>query len=123
MEKGKEVINEPFWTHPDGGKEITMAEKEYIEREALPQKRDRGLFLDVYFNDGWNACLHEIGNIPAADVREVKRGRWINQGTDSEICSACGSRFYISALFAVGINDEPDFCPNCGADMRERKEK
>lgn len=57
--------------------------------------------------------------IPAADVREVKRGRWINQEADSEMCSACGSRFYISALFAVGINDEPNFCPNCGANMTE----
>lgn len=55
---------------------------------------------------------------PAADVREEKKGKWIDQRVDSEMCSACGTRFYISALFAVGGNDEPNFCPNCGADMR-----
>lgn len=47
-----------------------------------------------------------------------KHGKWINQKADSEMCSACGMRFYISALFAVGGNTEPNYCPNCGADMR-----
>lgn len=47
--------------------------KEYIEREALPQERERGFFLDDDFNAGWNACLHKIGNIPAANVREVNK--------------------------------------------------
>jgi len=45
--------------------------KEYIERQALPHKRERGFFLDEEFNAGWNACLHEIEKLPAADVREV----------------------------------------------------
>ena len=63
-------------------------------------------------------AVNAIDNIPAADVREVVHGRWINQRADSEMCSACGVRFYISALFAVGGNDEPNYCPNCGADMR-----
>lgn len=56
---------------------------------------------------------------PAADVRPVVRGQWVSPRPDSEMCSCCGTRFYISALFAVGGNDEPNFCPNCGADMRE----
>ena len=63
--------------------------------------------------------LDFIDDIPAADVRPVVRGKWINQRADSEMCSACGVRFYISALFAVGGNDEPNFCPNCGAMMEE----
>lgn len=74
------------------------------------------------FEEQYRLCPIRIlckNAVPAADVREAKKGRWINQGADSEICSACGSRFYISALFAVGINDEPNFCPNCGADMKE----
>ena len=54
-----------------------------------------------------------------ADVRPVVRGKWIDQRADSERCSACGVRFYISALFAVGGNNEPNFCPNCGARMEE----
>lgn len=86
--------------------------KEYICKEDIRNK--------LYDEDAITMRgIDIINNYPAADVREVKKGRWINQGADSEICSACGSMFYISALFAVGINDEPDFCPNCGADMKE----
>ena len=46
---------------------------EYIEREKLPQKKERGFFLVDDFNAGWNACLNNIKSIPAADVVEVVR--------------------------------------------------
>ena len=52
-----------------------------------------------------------------------KHGKWINPRPDSEMCSACGVRFSISSLFAVGGNEEPNFCPNCGADMRDEQKK
>ena len=98
-----------------------MAEKEYIEREAAIKLFNFAVLDCLGMEPTIRAgdIIKALESIPAADVREVKRGRWINQGADSEICSACGSRFYISALFAVGINDEPDFCPNCGAWMEE----
>ena len=59
-----------------------------------------------------------IKELPTADVVERKHGKWINPRPDSEMCSACGVRFSISSLFAVGGNEEPNFCPNCGVDMR-----
>lgn len=57
--------------------------------------------------------------IPAADVVERKRGRWIIFVEDDSPwdslwkCSCCG---------AYGTTEEPvhkNFCPNCGADMRQ----
>lgn len=59
----------------------------------------------------------------AADVREVKRGKWIietHQIYFEVRCSECGIKSY------VHIEDEDtisyaNFCPNCGADMREDK--
>lgn len=59
---------------------------EYIEREALPQKRERGFFLDDYFNAGWNACLNNIESIPAADV--VSGGDF--RDCVNELCLRCG---------------------------------
>lgn len=82
---------------------------DYIEREAA---------LALVEPDARPFLAERISQIPAADVRPNVRGKWINQRADSEMCSACGVRFYISALFAVGGNEEPNFCPNCGADMR-----
>lgn len=60
--------------------------------------------------------LRKIDALPTADVREVKRGRWI--GIDDEPhetweCDQCG---FIQECFD---GDQWKFCPNCGADMRE----
>ena len=45
-------------------------------------------------------------------------GEWVIEDAHTEHCSVCGYAFHISALFAVGGNDEPNFCPNCGARMK-----
>lgn len=90
---------------------------EYIECEALPQKKERGFFLDDDFNAGWNACLNSIESIPSADVRPVVRGKWVNYGDEYRPdirCCVCGQRKPI----LLG-NFNFNFCPNCGADMRE----
>ena len=44
-----------------------------------------------------------------ADVREVKRGKWIVKFPIAT-CSECGE--------TVDVHGNLNFCPNCGADMR-----
>lgn len=92
---------------------------EYIEREKLPQKKERGFFLDDNFNAGWNACLNNIKDIPAADVRPVMRGKWVKhnathvqKGGMYLECSCCHE--YITVLGHVFA-----YCPNCGALMED----
>ena len=57
-----------------------------------------------------------------ADVREIKRGRWVFDNiifTDADGVSRSGMRGYKCSEcggFCVG---ESNYCPNCGADMRE----
>ena len=60
-------------------------------------------------------------NILAIQPNPRKKGKWIVDNVETEHCSVCKHRFYISALFAVGGNDEPPSCPWCGADMREEE--
>lgn len=48
---------------------------------------------------------------PAADVEERKRGRWVGSAQDFS-CSACG-------VYQNLYTGRTNFCPNCGADMRE----
>lgn len=63
---------------------------------------------------------NEIAKIPAADVRPVVRGTWVkvrlhDGGVWKSIsCSNCKYEPWFSSA-------EPlyNFCPNCGADMRE----
>lgn len=83
-------------------------------------------------------ALYELELVPAVDAVEVVHGRWLdrpkNQGwKDEEIgtvgmvdgepwsscyCSECGEWLVASDEYSVKGN----YCPNCGADMRERKE-
>ena len=82
-----------------------MAEKEYIERE----KAINAVF--EAYADGRSVYI-ALETIPAADVRPVVWGRWID--TDNYYqrwkCSVCGCHTR---------DARPPFCPNCGADMRE----
>lgn len=48
---------------------------------------------------------------PSADVVERKRGEWIVKQNGFAECSVC-EQYYFS---------DYNFCPNCGADMRERE--
>lgn len=88
---------------------------EYIEREKLPPKKERGFFLDDDFNAGWNACLNKVNSIPAADVVERKTGCWRHY--EGELtCSECAVTIYDDIMSLLG-DDVPRFCPNCGDEM------
>lgn len=47
--------------------------------------------------------------IPAADVAEVKRGKW-DRNPIAIVCSECGKAFGLVEMFA-------HYCPSCGAKM------
>lgn len=56
-------------------------------------------------------------SIPAADVVERKKGKWIEvnvKGLDYVYCSECEDSYY-----PTPIDPSWYFCPHCGADMRE----
>ena len=93
---------------------------EYIEREAL---------LSHQYNKSWSrdpqfaemvVDVENIYDAPAADVVEVRHGRWIvfNDGTeespkrDHMRCSVCGWYWSIPEHRTVF-----SYCPNCGAKM------
>ena len=97
---------------------------EYIEREALMRriKEIHCAECDSYHGVRCRACwvddtLDYIDSESAADVAEVRHGRWIDAYPDIEpnpmfmygICSECG--------FEQGISKYLNYCPNCGAKM------
>lgn len=79
---------------------------EYIEREAFLDAIER---MKPYHQDA-DDIAEMLQNFPAADVRPVVRGKWIKIKYRS-ICRDCSFRGFASW----------NFCPNCGADMREEK--
>lgn len=83
---------------------------EYINRESIYKT----LLMENPF--GWNNDdLAELfRQAKPADVAPVRHGRWIKkQGGfwETATCSNCGENHP-----TVGI--VPNYCPNCGADMR-----
>lgn len=97
--------------------------KEYIERAAVlsyPIRKDHcdKKHANEYFIFGIESVMEYVENLPAADVVEVRHGRWEmaprNRGYDMR-CSACG--------FFPGIRFfSSNYCPNCGARMDKEDE-
>jgi rubrerythrin len=58
-----------------------------------------------------------IKELKAANVQPVKHGKW-----EGYLCPECNENadYFISGNFY--FDEEPNFCPNCGADMRDKKE-
>ena len=90
---------------------------DYIGREAALEE------FDWYANE-FCECEYAImplkgalEDLPSADVRPVKRGKWelkrYGPWASRLKCSECGTLFDIATDSAAW-----NFCPNCGADMR-----
>lgn len=98
---------------------------EYISRELamLAISERKGNVIEHPYNVGLSRAQSIIGNIPAADVAEVRHGHWVpwkykGMGllpVGGYQCSRCG-------VIMDGIEDTPTayhlhHCPNCGARM------
>ena len=101
-----------------------------VEDAIKEMKKQYDLFSDDYHaphRHGVADCIEIIKDIPTADVRAVVRGHYIGDYDgyadgapvyDIWSCSACGCVF-------EDWDEKPtyNFCPNCGADMREEAVK
>ena len=91
-----------------------MAEKEYIEREALVERLKK-----EECDCEW---LWAILDIPAADVAPVKHGHWYNRGGRFR-CSVCDNKALLKDIGGTGgwsheyEQQKSPYCPNCGAKM------
>ena len=106
-----------------------MAEKEYIERDEaykiINEAMTAGMvniFSIQQRRANFEEVLEVIEEIPAADVQEVKHGKWITSEITMDSgctsCSCCHSEYYIGDLQNLeGDNDFVMYCPHCGARM------
>ena len=98
-----------------------MAEKKYIEVETAIENAISQMRVSKS-----EVCMRErLLNMPAADVRPVVRGEWIWKKSCEVVCSKCNDLMAIvgNTEDLITVKSYHNFCPNCGADMRERKEK
>lgn len=64
-------------------------------------------------NNQWHYDVNALKAVPSAEP-ERKVGRWIDTGSGQE-CSVCGEIQY-------GYDNDRNFCPNCGAKIKEKSD-
>ena len=105
-----------------------MADKEYIEREALlkvpPFTKCAGAIDD--YVEGYLDCVEDateaINKMPTADVVEVRHGEWVEHFAFDcwhYDCPFCDDGY------ATKERDKykPNYCHNCGAKMDGKGDK
>ena len=95
---------------------------EYIERAAAMESIIGLTIVDPAVAQYANAVCYNLQNLPAADVAEVRHGRWVWDTTGlypKPICSRCGEEPYRRSNHT---SDLPKYCPNCGARMDKEDE-
>ena len=88
--------------------------KEYIERAAAMESIIGLTIVDPAVAQYANAVYYNLQNLPAADVVEVRHGRW---EPGNPICPVCGENKFKDLDADVWADWQPKFCPNCGARM------
>ena len=92
---------------------------EYISRDAAIKRFNFAVLDCLGMEPTIRAgdIIKALESIPAADVRPVVRGKWIEDWeTGCSECPACHDTFLWEDYKGVA---EWNFCPNCGARMEE----
>ena len=84
---------------------------EYIEREALLEAIHKKYGEDLCFVPVAGYISMMVEDFYAADVVEVKHGRWQFGGDGLVACSVCEETYDNRQLLPR------NYCPNCGAKM------
>lgn len=93
--------------------------RKLIDADALMGMLECGDWVHI---TDYNIAIYAVKDAPTVDAVPVVRGEWV--GSDSQCgiaCSVCGvsvDDFCCSADY-IDMNYQPNFCPNCGADMRK----
>lgn len=86
---------------------------EFVEPDARPFLAER--IKSIPAADVVERASGIIGVIPAADVRPVVRGKWIDYQQGRWVYAKCSE--------CETVHDvKSNYCPSCGADMREEQD-
>jgi predicted RNA-binding Zn-ribbon protein involved in translation (DUF1610 family) len=98
-----------------------------IDADALKEKAINVCYEDDYESDGFGIVyVRHIDEAPTIDAKPVKYGEWDDSGRYK---FASGETAIRCTICGCALHEEEYrenvwyYCPVCGADMRERKEK
>ena len=114
-----EVINKLPTIHPEHGTNLAEVGTDCISRQAAIDALNK-LSESTYEVDyGVVDCDDAINAIAALPPTEPKKGKWIKTARWGRVyyCNQC--RNYLDFDGVNAGRGSTNFCPNCGADMRE----
>ena len=92
---------------------------EYISREEF-EKRIKPYDTEDHTDKAlYNFAHNNMICCPSADVRPNIHGHWED---GNNICPKCGEDKFKGLDADIYADWQPNFCPNCGADMRGKAE-
>ena len=95
-----------------------MADR-YVNYDKLLEERPRLGLDEMSKIHKVNAFNHFIDNLPTADVKEVVKAKWEEHDNEYETyytCSACKCDW--TTIDGTPTENNMNYCPHCGADMR-----
>ena len=81
--------------------------------------------LDKYNSVGFGmytiGIQQTVDEAPTIDPESLRpKGRWIDRMVRDWVCSECGGLIQkVRNVDGYCYDDKPNYCPDCGADMRE----
>ena len=92
---------------------------DYISREKILNTPSVRQYVHIHTGESkpedWAIMGCDIRDFPAADVQPIVRGNW-EPGV--AFCPVCGEDKFKNLDADIWADWQPNFCPNCGADMR-----
>jgi len=95
----------------------------YIDADALKQGVGSYSPVKYTYEYGLVITVEDIDSAPTADVVERKRGKWIwmgDKGDSRFMCSVCKWKEKVPTC--MGVPNIWEYCPSCGAYMREESD-
>lgn len=90
-------------------------EKDFGESDCISRQAVLELIADYDLSMG--QVVRGIHALPPVTPQEPRKGHWVIKDKMWWVCSACGCQTRMMKKYNV-----PNFCPACGADMREVEE-
>ena len=85
--------------------------RKYIDAEKVIEELSK---VPWYNRDDERQAVRIVREFSAADVQEVRRGRWIDAECYSE---GCDDGYICSECRRITYRTRTPYCPNCGARM------
>ena len=100
-------------------REKLSSKKRLIDANALYDR------LEVRYKNSSGAAhkayglaIDDVCDAPTVEARPVVHGQW---ECGDPYCPVCGKNKFAGLDADIWADWQPDYCPNCGADMREVK--